>query len=428
MSLPKMLRIRQHFERRVISDVARQTQEQLEKLDLQKQVQPGQSVAITVGSRGIANIAIIARAAVDHFHGLGARPFIVPAMGSHGGATAEGQRSVLAGFGVTAESMGCEIRSSMETVVVATTPQGIPVYFDRNAFEADHVVVMGRIKPHTMFVGDIESGLHKMMLIGLGKHAGALTYHRAIKNFTFDTIIRTVADAVLARCHVLAGVAIVENAYDETALIEAVLPHDFQERERQLLKQAAEWMPRLPFRNVDLLIVDRIGKNISGAGMDTNIIGRKFNDHASTPADNADCKRILVRSLTPQTKGNACGIGIAEFTTQRAVDQIDREYTRINCVTSGHPTAGMIPLVYPNDRAAIEDALLTIGLIEPVDARVLQIADTLHLSEALASEACLRDGVPAGLEVLSSPENMQFDSEGMLDDVFPAVGASQASH
>jgi hypothetical protein len=423
-----MLRIRQHFERPIISDIAQEVRLQLAKLDLQNQVQPGQTVAVTVGSRGIANIALITRAVIEYFQELGGRPFIVPAMGSHGGATAEGQQAVLAGFGITQESMGCEIRSLMDTVVVATTEQGIPVHFDRNAFAADHVVVMGRIKPHTMFVGDIESGLHKMMLIGLGKHAGALTYHRAIKNFTFETIIRSVAEAVLARCHVLAGIAIVENAYDETALIEAVPPREFHERERQLLKQAVDWMPRLPFRDVDLLIVDRIGKNISGSGMDTNIIGRKFNDHASTPGDNTDCKRILVRSLTPQTKGNACGIGIAEFTTQRVLDQIDREYTRINCITSGHPTAGMIPLVYPDDRAAIEDALLTIGMVEPVDARVIQIQDTLHLSEALVSEAYFRGGVPAGLERLSDPQDMQFDSSGMLRDVNPDAGSFPGSH
>lgn len=417
MPLPLMYRIRQRFERPVVADVMRETRQQLSRLPLGQHVQPGQSVAITVGSRGVANIHLITKAVVQHVRELRGTPLIVPAMGSHGGATAEGQTGVLAGFGVTEEFVGAEIRSSMETVVVARTAQGLPVHFDRVAYEADHVIVMGRIKPHTMFVGDIESGLHKMMLIGLGKHAGALTYHRAIKSYTFDSIIRAVADVVLEKCKVLAGVAIVENAYDETALIEAVAPADFSTRERELLKQAIAWMPRLPLRDVDLLIVDRIGKNISGTGMDTNIVGRKYNDHVATELDNANCRRILVRSLTDQTHGNACGIGLAEFTTQRVVDQIDQEYTRVNCITSGHPTAGMIPLVYPTDRAAIEDALLTIGLTEPEDARVIQIADTLHLSEVLVSQACLQAAREGGVEVLSGPDPMEFDGQGMLQDV-----------
>lgn len=417
MSFPRMFRVRQKFERVTIQDLRQETLAQLNGLDLGQRVNSGESVAITVGSRGISRIAEITKAVVEHVQALGGIPFIVPAMGSHGGATAEGQQKLIAGFGVTEQAMGCEIRSSMETVIVAETSQGIPVHFDKNAYAADHLIVVGRVKPHTGFVGDVESGLHKMMLIGLGKHAGALMYHRAIKNYSFGEIIRSVADVVLQKCKVLAGVAIVENAYDETALIEAILPQSFYTREKELLKQAIAWMPKLPFSDADLLIVDQIGKNISGTGMDTNIVGRKYNDHVATDKDNANCKRIFVRGLTEQTKGNATGIGLAEFTLQRCVDQIDVESTRINCITSSHPTGAMIPCTYENDHNAIVDALKTIGLTEPEDARVMHIKDTLHLDELEVSEAYLRNNLPGGIEVLSGPYTLKLDSHGMLSDI-----------
>ncbi|QDT34339.1 lactate racemase domain-containing protein [Thalassoglobus polymorphus] len=410
MSFPRMLRIRQQFERPRIEDVAQEATYQLSQLNLASQIQDGQTVAITVGSRGIANIATMTKAVVEHIKSLGGIPFIVPAMGSHGGATAEGQKKLIEGFGVTEDFLGCEIRSSMETIIVAETSQGIPVHFDKNAYAADHLIIMGRIKPHTGFVGDIESGLHKMMLIGLGKHAGALMYHRAIKNFSFGEIIRSVAEIVLDKCKVLAGVAIVENAYDETALIEAIPPGQFYDREKELLKQATAWMPKLPFPEADLLIIDRIGKNISGTGMDTNIVGRKYNDHVATEKDNANVKRIFVRSLTEETKGNATGIGIAEFVLQSCVDQINTESTRINCITSSHPTGAMIPCVYQNDRDAITDALQTIGLTEPEDAKVMHIQDTLHLAELEISEAYLKDKTDHSFEILSGPYEFEMNS------------------
>lgn len=414
MPLPKLCRIRQTFDRPRIADVPGEVQKQLSRLQLQQRIKPGQTVAITVGSRGIANIAQITKAVVDHCKGLGLVPFIVPAMGSHGGATAEGQQQLLAGFNVTPEFLGAEVRSSMETVVVSNTPEGIPVHFDKHAFAADHVIVMGRIKPHTGFVGDIESGLHKMMLIGLGKRNGAIVYHRAIHKFSFDRIIRSVAAEVLAKCKVLCGVAIVENPYDETGLIEAVAPADFYEREKALLKQAIAWLPRLPFPEVDLLIVDRMGKEISGTGLDPNITGRK---EVPSFEGGVTCERILVRGLTEKTKGNACGIGYVEFTTQRLMDQLDSDYTRINCITAGKPEAGRIPLVYPTDKSAIEDALLTIGMKQPENAGVVQIADTLHLEEVLISDVYLRDLKNPPFEILSPLADFQFDASGALRNV-----------
>ncbi|QDV53380.1 lactate racemase domain-containing protein [Gimesia fumaroli] len=417
--LPKVYRIRQNFQSSRIENVPEAVLTELPKINLDKVVKPGETVAITVGSRGIANIASIIKTTVDYLKSLDAVPFIVPAMGSHGGGTAEGQAAVIAAYGITAETMGVEIRSSMETVIVDTTSHGIPVHFDKHAYEADHVLICGRVKPHTRFVGDIESGLHKMMLIGLGKHEGAKIYHRAIEDLSFEEIIKAVASSILQKCSVVGGLAIVENAYDETALIEAVLPEQFYERETELLNIARESLPRLPFEKTDLLIVDRIGKNISGSGMDACVIGRKFNDHAATERDNVSAKRIMIRGLTEETHGNACGIGLAEFTNQRTVDSVDWKITRINANTGSHPTAAMVPLAYETDREAIEAALQTIGLVPPETSRIVQIYDTLELSEVIVSESYLEEiNARDDLEILSGPFELPFDAQGNLTSVF----------
>ena len=412
---PRMFRLRQTFDARRVTDISGEVARQLDSLKLNEQIRPNQTVAITAGSRGMAHIGQITRAAVDHVKGLGATPFIVPAMGSHGGGTAAGQTQLLEHYGITPEKMGCELRASMETVIVDRTPQGIPVHFDKHASTADHVLIVGRVKPHTGFVGDVESGLHKMMLIGLGKHEGAKIYHRAIADYSFMEIITAVAASVIAKCRVIGGLAIVENAYDETALIEAVPPTRFLEREIELLKLAIQWLPRLPFPVADLLIIDQIGKNISGTGLDTNVVGRKYNDHAGTDRDTVRCKRIFVRGLTEETHGNATGIGISEFTNQRTADAIDRKITAINCITGLHPTAAMIPIAYETDRDAISQALHTCGLVEPPNAKVIQIKDTLHLADVLVSEKYLDDlSGRNDLERLSEPEEMAFDANGNL--------------
>ncbi len=422
MTFPRMLRIRQKFDAPRVENIPAEVDRQLATLKLQSKIQPGQTVAITAGSRGIANIAVIIKAAVQHFQKLGAKPFIVPAMGSHGGGTAEGQREIIEGYGVTEEYCGCPIKASMETVIVAETPQGIPVHFDKFASEADHVFVCGRVKPHTNFVGDIESGLHKMMLIGLGKHNGAKIYHRAIMDYSWIEIVRSVADAVIRNCKVIAGLGIVENAYDETGMIAAVAPQDFFQREKELLVIAKQWLPRLPFRQVHLLIVDEIGKNISGTGMDTNVIGRKYNDHKATDRDDTAVRTVFVRGLTEATHGNACGIGMAEFTNTRTVNSIDRRITSINSITGGHAPAAATPIWYDTDREVLENALTTIGLATPERAKVIQIPDTLHMAEVLVSEAYLEDiKKRPDLEIVSQPQEMQFDATGNLT----SVGISQ---
>ncbi len=425
MSFPRMLRLRQEFDVQRVDDVGSEVASQLESLGLGEKVKPGQTVAITAGSRGIANIATVIRAAAEHFRGLGAQPFIVPAMGSHGGGTAEGQRGILESYGITEEFTGTPIRSSMKTVIVAQTEAGLPVHFDRNAYEADHVLVCGRVKPHTGFVGEIESGLHKMMLIGLGKFEGAKLYHRAIQDYSFSEIIQAVAAVVLEKCSVVAGLALVENAYEDTALIEAVAPEEFYEREKALLKLAAAWMPRLPFRKADLLIIDEIGKNISGSGMDTNVVGRKYSDHEATDRDTASCKRIFIRGLTRETHGNACGLGMAEVTNQRTVDQVDLSATRINALTGGHPPAAAIPIAFESDSEAVAAALSTVGLVEAKDARVIHITNTLLVSEVMVSEAYLPEiEGRTDLEIQEGPDDMRFDLEGNLLPVASAPSAS----
>lgn len=419
---PQIFRVRQKFDAPRVVDVELATLDSLAALHLSTRIRPGQSVAITVGSRGIAKIAQITRAIVTYVKSLGAHPFLVPAMGSHGGGTAEGQRKIIEGYGVTEEFAGAPIRASMETVVVCQTAEGIPVHFDKHAFGADHVIVSGRIKPHTGFVGEIESGLMKMMLIGLGKHEGAKIYHRAIQDYSFGQILHSVAARVIANCRIAAGVAIVENAYDETGLIEAVAPEQFAVREPQLLLVAREWLPKLPFKVCDVLIVDRIGKNLSGTGMDTNVIGRKYDDHRARPDEWPKVKRVVVRGLTAETHGNGTGIGIAEFTTQRAIDAIDWKITEINCLTGGHPTAAMRPIVRLTDRECLDAALPTIGLADPPDARLMWIPNTLHLAEVECSRAYWNDAQErADLEILSEPRDMPFDERGDLQPMFEHV-------
>ncbi|HLA85315.1 MAG TPA: lactate racemase domain-containing protein, partial [Thermoguttaceae bacterium] len=264
LPFPDFFRLRQHFDSTRVDDVPGEVERQLAGLQLAERVRPGQSVALAVGSRGIANLAVIVRAAVAHFRRLGANPFIVPAMGSHGGPTAEGQRHLLESYGVTEAAVGCPIRSSLETVVVCRTAEGLPIHFDRLAFEADHVVVCNRVKPHTMFAGPIESGLIKMLLIGLGNHEGACVYHRAIQRSSFARVIADATPEILRRCPILAGLAVVENGYDETVRIEAVRPEELVAREQELLRLAKRLMARLPFDDVDVLLVDWIGKDVSG--------------------------------------------------------------------------------------------------------------------------------------------------------------------
>lgn len=411
---PRLMPVRQRFVSRPLGDIPRAVSDAFRKTSVLNKIRPGDTVAVTAGSRGIANYAVILRAVVDEFKRAGAAPFVVPAMGSHGGGTAEGQMRVLAQYGITPESLGCPIMSSMEVVEVGRNPAGVVAYVDRNAMSARHIVVVNRVKPHTDFEGKIESGLAKMMCIGLGKHKGALHYHQAGVNLGLEKVLRLGAQLVLANAPILCGVAVVEDGYDQTALIEVVEPEHLFEREEHLLRLAKEWAPRLPFQQADILIVDWIGKNISGNGMDSKVIGRIGTPYSPEP-EWPKITRIVALNVTPESEGNCTGIGGADFTTRRLVEQMDRASTYTNSVTAQCPRTASVPPYYDTDIELLEQCFSTIGLVEPPRARVMRIRDTLHLGEVWISEAYAEElRSRTDLEVLGPPEPMRFDEEGNL--------------
>ena len=412
---PPVFRVRQHFDAPDVSDIKKRVTTELERT-VSEGVSAGQSVAITAGSRGITNIAQIIRATAEFFQSLDAKPFIVPAMGSHGGGTAEGQRRVIESYGITEEYCGCPIRASMETQIIGEAKEGFPIFFDRHANEADHVVVCGRVKSHTNFAGDIQSGLMKMMMIGLGKKDGAALYHQAIKEHGFPQIIRSVAPKVIEHANILVGLAIVENANDQTAHIEAVLPDDFQTRECALLEMAKRWMPSLPFRDIDILLIDQIGKNISGTGMDTNVIGRK---HTERTSDQPEIRHIIIRDLSPETLGNATGIGFAEFCLSRVLEKMDREATVLNCLTALDVDGAKIPVDFATDQVALTQAFAMQGLKPPHEVRLVWIRNTGRLREFVCSESLLEEvsGIEH-LEVVSDVRPLPLSADGFLDDNF----------
>jgi hypothetical protein len=415
MTYPRMFRLRQNFPRPLVANIPATVREVLAKLNLGTTIKRGQTVALTAGSRGIANIHVILKSVVHHLRDLGAQPFLVPSMGSHGGATAEGQTHVLHSYGITEEFCGAPIRSSMEVIQLGTTPEGWPVFLDKNASTADHIGVVARVKPHTSYDGSIESGLCKMMMIGLGKKHGAAHYHRVLLEQPYDPVVRAVSRVMRAKAPIAFGLGTVENGYDETALLDACLPADFEPVEERLLVKAKEWLGRLPFHEADLLIIDEIGKDISGSGMDTNVVGRKRALRTDVMKNQPTMRFIFVRGLTEHTHGNACGIGFADFCTDRLVKAMDYHATRINCVTSGYPEGSNISVHYPSDREVLDAALSIIGSRDPDKARIMHIKNTLMLAEVEVSEPCMKDLKPmTKFDVLQGPYEWAFDGSGNL--------------
>jgi hypothetical protein len=415
MIYPHLVRIRQHFERPRVADIPAEVTATLERLDLSRRVRPGQTVALTAGSRGIANIPLILRAAADFVKKLGAHPFLVPAMGSHGGATAEGQRKLIESYGITEEFVGAPIRASMEVVEVGTTPEGFPVVLDRHASQADHIGVVARVKPHTGYHGPVESGLLKMMMIGLGKHVGALSCHRILLEHPFDQVVRSVGRTLRARAPIAFGLAIVENAYDETAVLEGVAPEAFEEREEQLLAQAKRLLAQLPLREADLLIIDEIGKDVSGSGMDTNVVGRKRAFRGQQASQDQPAMRLIfVRGLTEHTHGNATGVGLADFTTTRLVEAMNYRDTVVNCLTAGYPEGAFVPVHFATDCEVLDAALKIIGTRRPEQARILRVRNTLTLDELDVSEPCLLEPRRTEFTPVGPVRPLAFDADGNL--------------
>ncbi len=407
-----MVKITQELARIRLFDLEGAMVAQLAGFNLAGRVRRGDRVCIGVGSRGIRDIQHIVRLMVGELKKCGADPFVIPAMGSHGGGTAEGQLKVLASYGVTEDYIGCPILSSLEVVELGQTREGIPVYLDQHAAGADHIVVINRIKPHTLFFGPVQSGLLKMLVIGLGKHQGATALHQAtIQHGTDSRLLESAARVVLGTGRILCGLAVLENGYDETARVEVVPPGDMVEREAVLLKEAQALLPRLPVEDLDLLIIDEIGKEISGSGMDPNVVGRKWDDPMGIPR----ILRIFVRDLSPNTYGNATGIGRADFTTTRLVRDMDRHATYTNVLTAMRPEGGKIPVYFDTDREVLTAALATLGDREMATVRIAWIKNTLQLSELLVSLAVVRElGGRPGINIVGEPFPLNFDQDGNL--------------
>ncbi|MCC7367784.1 MAG: DUF2088 domain-containing protein [Chloroflexi bacterium] len=402
--LPRMVRVRQELPDQHLADVAQAVRDALAAGGLKERVRPGQRIAITAGSRGISNIALVIKTCVEELRAAGAEPFVVPAMGSHGGATPEGQRAVLAEYGITEAEVGAPVLATMDTHIVGHLDDGSSCYMDLNAWNGDGVLVVGRVKAHTAFRADIESGLCKMLAIGLGKQRGAETNHAR----GLARTIPEVASVLLASGKVTMGLGLVENAYHKLHTVRATGPEGFHETDRSLLMLANELLPRVPFQELDLLIVDQIGKNVSGSGMDYNIVGmwRRIGG-PRTP----NYTRIAVLGITPQSEGNGMGMGIANFTTQRLFDQLDLQMTYMNGLTANAYDAIKIPIILPSDREACEAALKAALTTAP--PRVVWIRNTLELDEMLVSEALLPEvSEIAALRAQGNPADFAVTADG----------------
>ncbi|WP_225336358.1 DUF362 domain-containing protein [Halomicrobium urmianum] len=392
-------------------DVERHAARAVESLDFDD-VPEGGEVALGVGSRGIANLPAVVSGVVDAVDAAGYEPFVFPAMGSHGGATAEGQREMLNELGVDESTVGCEIRSSMDVVEVGRTPErDVPVVADANAAAADAIVPINRVKPHTDFDGTVESGLSKMLVIGMGKQRGAKIAHDWAVDWSLRNMIPEITGQLLDELPVVGGVAILEDQRDDTTLIEGVPPSGFLDREAELLETAYEIMPTLPFDDLDLVVFDRQGKEISGQGMDTNVIGRRPFAIQEPEPDLPDIKRIYTRGLTEATHGNAMGMGSADVVHADVAAELDASTSLINALTASTIRGVRLPPVVETDRAGMVAALSTIGIVDPETVRVLRAPDTMHLqrlyaSPALVEEARGRDD----LRVIEEPSPIEFDA------------------
>jgi hypothetical protein len=411
IAIPRVVKARQLFPRPIVEDVEGTVARRLDERGVLSAVKPGWKIAITAGSRGVSNMPLILRTVVRKVREAGGESFIFPAMGSHGGATAEGQRHMLESMGVTEECVGAPIKSSMDAVVVDNAPNGCPVYMDKYASEADAVIIVNRVKPHVAFRGAYESGLMKMITIGMGKQKGADSAHR----MGFGRMAGNVpayAKIVMAKKNILCAVGTIENAYHETAEIEVLRASEIELREPEMLKRAWELYPRIFFDKLDVLVLDEIGKDISGTGFDTNILGRYHTPYAS---GGPDITRISVLDITNRSGGNGNGLGILDFTTKRAFDKFDFEQSYPNSLTSTVPASVRIPMVLKNDRQSIQAAIRTCNVPDRSVVRLVRIKNTVRLDEIELSESlipCAKDH--PNLEIVTDPYEFRFDANGNL--------------
>ncbi|HLN61982.1 MAG TPA: hypothetical protein VK464_10575 [Symbiobacteriaceae bacterium] len=410
MDLPLLIPVRQHFPGHRIDDTPAAMREALEGLGLRSAVRPGMRVAITAGSRGIANLPVLLATAVAYLRELGAEPVVVAAMGSHGGGTAEGQRAVLQSLGITPGAVGAPVACGVAVVDLGTTADGLTVYFDAYAAGCDGVLAINRVKPHTSFHGPLESGLVKMLVVGLGKPAGAAQFH-SLGAARLTGALASIGQVILAKVPVLGGVAVLENGREETAELVPVRPAELLTREPELLERARSYLPRLPVKALDLLVVDEMGKNFSGTGMDTNVIGRM--GIYGVPDGDPFIERIAVLDLSEASHGNANGMGLADFITRRFQAKIDFAATYKNTLTATFVQRARMPIVLESDRTVLETALATLGSPAPDRVRVVRIRNTLLLEQFWCSPAVAAE-LAGRVEVVGAPEPWHFDVDGNL--------------
>lgn len=413
MSLPKVQLIRQVFPASNRPDPGQALKAELARTNLLDPVGPGQKVLITAGSRGIECLGEVLEAMVAAVKERGAQPVIYPAMGSHGGGTASGQPEVLEHMGLTEAKLNAPIHRELEMVQVASVHDGVPVYVDRAVAQADHVILVNRVKEHTEYIGATESGLLKMTVVGLGRHLGALTMHQLAVRISYEKAIKAIAQAIYANTKVLGGVAILEDHHNRLRRLEAVPVANILQDEARLLTESQKTKPTLPFSDLDILLVDEMGKDVSGSGMDTKVIGRIMNIYEKE-CETPRILRVVVRDLTEKTYGNATGIGLADFITKRAGDKVDMRLTAFNCITAAAPEKARLPIALDSDREAVQAALDTIGLWSPESLRLAWIVNTKDLEYLAVSPACLAEVAGrADIAPVGADFALDFDAQGM---------------
>lgn len=427
MKLPRLMIVRQNFPAHRIEDIPAEVRRQLAGSGFSSRLKPGSRVAIGVGSRGIANIATIVHGVVQYWKEAGMKPFLFPAMGSHGAASAQGQADVLAHYGITEATMGCPLVSQLEVVSLGKTADGIEAFMDKMAYESDGVMLVGRVKWHTDFAGKIESGLYKMMAIGLGKFAGAQRYHTYAYTLGLEHVIRSVGRQVLGSGKVLGGLAILEDAYHNTGKLDAVPVEVMEQREEENLALVKSWMARIPF-DLDVLVMDEIGKNISGAGMDTKVANRGVNGEYNPWPGVPRFNRIFVRNLSEKTYNSGVGLGMADVVTDRLVNRIDWAPTLINSLTANTPAAIRTPIHFPADRECIERIAPTVGKLNLDSVTYGWIRNTMELVRIGLSEN-LRAQVEANpILSIEATVEFEFDGDGNLVSPFAPVEEAAGVH
>ena len=391
-----------------IVDLEGELRGKLIEYGLKNAVKPNDTVAITAGSRGINHLNTILKTLVDYLKELKASPFIVPAMGSHGGGTAEGQLQILMDYGITEANMGCPIKASMDVVEIGESEFGSPVYLDKYAASADKIIVVNKIKSHSKLLGDVESGLSKMCLIGLGKHRGAKLYHRLIDRYSWPRVIKSLLKVILKNAPIICGIAIIQNINNETAQLHVLHPDEFITKEPELLRNYKELTEHLPFKDIDLLIVDEMGKNIFGTGMDTNITGRK-------EGSSMHVQWLFVRDLTEESHGNAQGIGLADFTTKKLVDKIDYNKMYTNALTAFRTDSPKIPIFFQTDKEVMNTIFDLADVEDPSTFRMIWIKNTLELRKIIVSKYFF-DQIESreNLSFIGDEEPIKFDENGFL--------------